>query len=1058
MSCRTRTEPNHVRRGTALLAIVGTVAIAAGAAPADRRAGRVEFNRDIRPILSDNCFLCHGPDKKNRKADLRLDDRESALALAAIVAGKPDESELIARIQSDDPEEMMPPPRSRKKLTAAQKELLGRWIAEGAEYQPHWAYVPPRRGEPPAVARRGWVRNPIDNFILATLESKAIEPSPEADRRTLLRRLALDLTGLPPTSEEVEAFVADTDPNAYERQVDRLLRSPHYGERMAVPWLDLVRYADTVGYHGDQNQNVFPYRDYVINAFNKNMPFDRFTVEQLAGDLLPNPTTEQLVATCFNRLNMMTREGGAQAKEYLAKYAADRVRTVSTTWLGSTMGCAECHDHKYDPFKSRDFYSLGAFFADVKQWGIYSSYAYTPNPELKGWSNDHPFPPEIEVESPNLLRRLERLKGEIHSLVAGSSAKLAGPGAPGAAFRAWCRQARAFLEEHPGGWAYPRVELADASARGDVTLLDGGEVLFNSDKPSRPQPRAKAKARARRASHTFALKAEPGWLAAIRVEAVPRPEHGGTVVRGGGESALVQVSAAWKPARGGKTRPLGFAWADADLKDPRYSNSLPVLGVKGGWKTSSQHRQSRQASVWLLDRPIQAAEGDQVLVTVTSNDVGCVRIGLSPLAVEDPRRPFPAEALAGALGSAPGERSAEQKAALNQAYLLGTSWDPAAFTRFQELRSQVLACRDGRAFVQVTQACDPLTMRVLPRGNWLDESGEIVVPAVPAFLPQPPNPEGRRLTRLDLARWLTAPENPLTARVFVNRLWKQFFGTGLSAVMEDVGAQGEPPVHPELLDWLAVEFRESGWNVKHAVKLLVMSATYRQDSRVRPELQEVDPNNRLLAAQSPRRLDAEFVRDNALAIAGLIDLELGGPSAFPYQPDGYYDNIQFPNRRYVADRDERQYRRGVYAHWQRTFLQPMLANFDAPSREECTASRTVANTPQQALTLLNDPTFVEAARVLAERLLTSPARSDGERIDRLYRRALSRPPKAREAESLERFLAAQRAQYRGQTDDANKLVQTGIDPVPAHLDRAELAAWTSVCRVVLNLHETITRY
>jgi hypothetical protein len=999
-----------------------------------RTAPPVEFNRDIRPILSENCFYCHGPDKNQRKAKLRLDDRAIALAKGAIVPGKPDESELVSRIFSTVADEQMPPPETHKKLTPAQKATLKRWIAEGAEYQPHWAYITPKRPPLPAVKDAGWVRDPIDAFILAGLEEKKVKPSPEADRRTLLRRLSFDLTGLPPTPEEVRAFVADRDPNAYEKQVDRLLASPHYGERMAVAWLDLVRFADTVGYHGDQNQHVFPYRDYVIDSFNANKPFDRFTVEQLAGDLLPNPTPEQLVATGFNRLNMVTREGGAQPNEYLAKYAADRVRTVSITWLGSTMGCCECHDHKFDPFTSKDFYAMEAFFADVKQWGVYADYGYTPNPDLKGVGNDHPFPPEVEVTSPYLVRRMEKLRHEMRQ-AAGH------PSRP--AFEAWLREARDFLAKHPDGWATPPATAVGKKGVEVAAQPDGSLLL--TGKPVKGEP-------------VLALQAEPGWVAAIRLELLPHPDHQNKVTRDGTDSATIQFAAAVKPADGGKELKLGFFYADADGHQPRYSNGSAVLGIfdRAGWRTLPQRKGERQTAVWLLDKPVRLGDGDQLVVTLTSDNAGCVRLSTSPFAGDEPLRP---ESLAAELNAAltAEKRTAEQDALLAVEYLRGTAADAAALAKVRLLDKDYFECRGGKAFSLVTQAWEPKVTRVLPRGNWQDESGEVVQPSVPRFLPQPPNPDGHRLTRLDLARWLTAPENPLTARVFVNRLWKQLFGVGLSAVMEDVGAQGEPPVNPALLDWLAVEFRESGWDVKHVVRLMVLSNAYRQDSRARPELRDLDPNNRLVAFQSPRRLDAEFVRDNALSIAGLIDPDVGGPSAKPYQPAGYYANIQFPDRTYVADRDERQYRRGVYVHWQRTFLHPMLANFDAPSREECTANRTVANTPQQALTLLNDPEFVEAARVLAQRVLAGEAANDAGRLERLYELVLARPPKEAERSSLTAFLDGQRSYYQANPADAHKLVHAGIASVPA-ANESELAAWASICRVVLNLHETITKY
>jgi hypothetical protein len=1057
--------------------VLGPLLLVLACAPAPAGAeDRVQFNRDIRPILSENCYFCHGPDRKHRDSGLRLDIREEAVGKEAIVPGKPDESELYLRVTSDDDLERMPPKKANKHLTAAQKELLGRWIAEGAEYQPHWAYVVPERPTVTAVKRREWVQNPVDAFILRRLEDRKLAPSREADRRTLLRRLSLDLVGLPPTPEEVARFLADDDPRAYERQLDRLLESPHYGERMAVPWLDLVRFSDTVGYHGDQNQRIFPYRDYVIAAFNANKPFDVFTIEQLAGDLLPDPTVEQRVATGFNRLNMMTREGGAQPKEYLAKYAADRVRTLATTWLGSTLGCAECHDHKFDPFTTRDFYRLEAFFADVKQWGVYSDYGYTPNPELKGWTNDYPFPPEIEVASPYLAQRQESVVQQMRAHLAAASSAI-----DPEAFAAWTEAARGFLGRAPSGWARPSVIVesvtapaaaarnaraprkkaaakgASAEAVVEVVAQDDQCLLLSGKK-------------ARADRHRFRLTPGPGWVAAIRLEVLPHAAHKGKVTRDGAASTLIQLSAALDRAGedGDKETPLPFAQAEADHSDPRYSSTAPLIGVRTGWKTSSQHPGAPQTAVWWLERPVLLAEGDQVVVTLRSENVGCVRVALSPFGALDPRRIEVDPSLIAALRADPASRTPEELRRLQAAYLAGTGSNAAVLAKLQALQTELLECRDGRAFTQVTLAMEPLVTRVLPRGNWQDESGDVVAPGIPEFLSHASSSagesasEGRRLTRLDLARWIVAHDNPLTARVFMNRLWRQFFGTGLSSVLDDVGAQGESPTHPELLDWLAVEFRDSGWNVKRMVKILVMSAAYRQDSRQRPELRTVDPGNRLVAAQSPRRLEAEFVRDNALAIAGLINLDTGGPSAHPYQPADYYANLQFPDRDYLADRDPRQYRRGVYMHWQRTFLHPMLANFDAPSREECTAVRTVANTPQQALTLLNDPTFVEAARVLAESLLAQGLGSDGARLEALYLRALARPPRAAERTSLLDFLGRMRRAYEESPEDARKLLAAGIATPPRGFvptgKEVEAAAWTSVCRVVLNLQETITRY
>lgn len=1006
------------------------------------RADEIRFNRDIRPILSDNCFHCHGPDPKNRKGKLRLDVREDAIAKEAIVPGKPEKSELLARLVSTDAEEVMPPPETHKTVTAPQRELLKRWIAAGAPYEAHWSYAPVIRPEVPKVADAKWPANPVDSFLLSRLEAAKIPPSPAADRRTLLRRLSLDLIGLPPTPAEVEAFVKDTSPKAYEKQVDRLLASPRFGERMAVPWLDAVRFADTVGYHGDQNQNVFPYRDYVIDSFNRNKPFDQFTVEQIAGDLLPNATTEQRVATGFNRLNMMTREGGAQPKEYLTKYAGDRVRTVSTAWLGSTLACAECHDHKYDPFSQADFYAMAAFFDDVKQWGVYSDYTYTPNPDLKGWDNDHPFPPEITVTNTYLLRREARLRNELTQLVA---AEVSGP--KRAAFDAWRKEMAAFVERWNHGWQTPFVPVVGMVAKNSkatIQALADGSALIGG------KPAADEKFTA-----SFGLQA--GRVAAIRLELIPDEAHKGSTLREGKAFGEVRLSAVLKPKAGKETK-LRFFDAQASSRIPYYSNGHEVLDVVGKWKVPAHSAKQTQTAVYLVDGPVAAAEGDVLLVTVESDDIGRFRVAASPLAAREALLSGISGQAAKALkASFPGSAG---RAELAERFVVSTAPSAEAYAGLKRLHGELKSIRNGAANTLVTVATtNLLTTRILPRGNWQDESQPVIKPATPHFLPGPKPVGDARLSRLDLGRWLTSRENPLTSRAYVNRLWKQFFGNGISNQPEELGAQGEPPTHPELIDWLAAEFMDSGWNVKHMAKLLVMSSAYRQDSKGRPELRDIDPNNRLLARQNPRRLEAEFVRDNALFIAGLLDPEIGGPSAFPYQPGGYYANLQFPDRDYVASRDERQYRRGLYSHWQRTFLNPMLANFDAPSREECAVDRLASNTPQQALTLLNDPSFVEAAKVFAEKLLSNPKlKTDEARLAQAFQTALLRPIKPAERESLLRLLAEQRKTFAAAPDDAAKLLKTGLAPANQKLNTIEHAAWTSIARVVLNLHETITRY
>jgi len=766
---------------------------------------KVDFQQHIRPILASHCYPCHGPDANTRKANLRLDRREDAVAAGAIVPGKPDQSELWRRITASDPAERMPPTGAKKPpLSPEQLERFRQWIAEGAVYTEHWSFAPLVRPEVPQVGAvqdiqgKPWpIRNPIDAFLAYRWQQEGIKPSPEADRITLIRRLSFDLRGLPPTVEEVRAFLADRSPNAYEKLVERFLASPHYGERMAVWWLDLVRYADSIGYHSDNPMNVSPFRDYVIAAFNSNKRFDQFTIEQLAGDLLPNPTREQRVATAYNRLLQTTEEGGAQAKEYIAKYAADRVRNFGQVWLGGTLMCAECHNHKYDPYTMVDFYSMAAFFADI--------------------------------------------------------------------------------QEAPVG------------------------------------------------------RREPGML-------VPDADQ------------------------------------ERRLEELRHAE-----------QAAQQAYRSRSAVI-----PVAALRQ---------------------------------------------EREAAQRA-------------EQARQHFEDTIPRVL----------ITISGPPRTVRLLRRGNWQDEGGPIMQPNTPAFLPPlPPLPPGQqRYTRLDLARWVVAPQNPLTARVMVNRLWKLFYGQGIARSLEESGTQGEWPTHPELLDWLAAEF-QSTWDVKHIVRLMVTTSAYRQSAQERADLRERDPLNRLLARQSRFRLDAEFIRDTALSISGLLVPKIGGPSVKPYQPPGYWAALNFPPREWIKDSGDKQYRRGLYTHWQRTFPHPAMIAFDAPSREECTCERPRSNIPQQALVLLNDPEFVEAARALAQKALKEGGPDDTQRIHWMWERATSRLPNAEETQVLLQLLQRHRQHYRDQPAAAQQLLKVGDHPVPSDWPAAEIAAWTNVARAILNLHETITR-
>jgi hypothetical protein len=769
-----------------------------------KAAELTSFNRDIRPLLSDRCYACHGPDSNRRESELRLDTQEGAHA-AAVVPGDAEISEVWLRITSDDPDTMMPPRDSKKPaLSSAERELIRQWIDAGAKYEPHWAYIAPKSASPPAAssdAAESRQENAIDEFVVAKLRDAGVHPSPEADLVTIARRVYLDLTGLPPTPEDIDAFLADERPDAYERLVDRLLASEAYGERMASWWFDLVRFASTVGYHGDQEHHVLPYRDYVIKAFNDNMPFDQFTIEQLAGDLLPDPTMWQKVASGYNRLLQTTHEGGAQDEEYRAKHLADRVRNYSETWLGASMGCAECHDHKFDPYTQDDFYSLGAFFADVDHYGSFEPISSNTTPTER--------PPEMLAWTLPVAKEAERLDVEIAKL----------------------------------------------------------------------------------------------------------------------EASLTGV-------------------------------------IKGDWK-----RRRR---------------------------------------------------------------------------------------RLLELKEERVELEGQFVPALIAQAISPREVRILPRGNWMDNSGAVVAPHTPRFLPQIEN-NGERATRLDLAKWTVSRDNPLTARVTVNRLWQRCFGVGLSKTAIDLGSQGECPPNQDLLDWLAIEFMDSGWDIKHIIRLIVTSQAYRQSSAERPDLATADPENRLVARQASIRLDAESIRDNALAVSGLLVQKVGGEVSRPYQPARYYETLNFPAREYEPTRDERQFRRAVYVHWQRQFLHPWLLAFDAPTREECTAQRPVSNTPTAALVLLNDPSYVEAARALASRALGADCSTDADRAAWTWRLATGRRPEAEEIDVLVTLLEAHRNHYRDDDASADELTAIGMTPRTKDADLGELAAWTSVCRVLLNLSETITR-
>jgi hypothetical protein len=982
--------------------------------PIPALAAPVEFNRDIRPILAESCFACHGPDTARRKAGLRLDTEDGAKA--ALQPGKPGESELFLRLTHEDSKKRMPPASANKTLTPAQIALVKEWIEEGAKYQPHWSLIAPARTALPAVKDARWGRNAIDRFLLARLDAEGLKPAPEADRRVLLRRLSFDLTGLPPTPEEVEAFLKDRSEKAYEAAVERLLKSRHHGERMAMYWLDLVRYGDTGGYHSDNHRDISPYRDYVIAAFNANKRFDVFTAEQLAGDLLPGAGAEQKIASGYNRLLMTTEEGGAQPKEYTAKYAADRVRNASAVWLGLTMGCAECHSHKYDPISIKEFYSFAAFFADV------SEVAVGRQPQTKILLPEHEL----------LLARLNQEAAE-------AKKALESPPTP-AALALWEKQALADLAAAKPSWTVLKPKAAASAGKSTLSVRDDGVVVAKGEDPDKD-------------THTLTLDSTIKGATGLRLEALADPPHQPRLGRGNGNFVLTKITV----TAGGK--PVKLVKAQADFSQAGFPVESLLKPKGAGWAVEGHaHNVPSRTAVFQFDRPLPPGE---VIVRLEYGSIypkhviARARLSLTTEAVPTlgGRAGVP-DAVAVALKVPAEKRTQPQQAAVLAHYRATAPELEALRRKVAELALQKATLEKNAPSTLISVATPPRTVRVLMRGNWLDDSGEVVQPGVPASLP--PLKGEKRLTRLDLAKWLTRADNPLTARVFVNRLWRLFYGQGLVPTLDDFGVQGQLPSHPELLDWLAVEFRESGWDVRHVIRLMVTSSAYRQSSVADAALRARDPYNQLFARQSRFRLDAEMIRDNALAVSGLLVTKVGGPSVKPYQPAGYWAYLNFPTREWVNDTGESQYRRGLYTYWQRTFPHPSLLAFDAPSREECTAERPRSNTPQQALVLLNDPTYVEAARVLAAHVVAS-AKDDATRLEAAYRRVLGRSPREAEAKVLLPLLVKHRKEYQADPAAAAALLSVGQAPAPPGADRPELAAWTSVARVLLNLHETITR-
>jgi hypothetical protein len=1181
-----------------------TLVMAAAVPP--KPVAPIRYGRDIRPILSDRCFGCHGPDANKRKENLRLDLAESATAprdeSAAIVPGSKAQSLVWARINHHDPEEVMPPPDSnRRALSAEEKERIGRWIDQGAVYEPHWAFTPPQRPFVPSMADDGWCRNDIDRFIFARLEQEGVPPSAEADRETLVRRVTLDLTGLPPTPEEIDAFVADDRPDALERWVDRLLTEEpwrtRYAERMAVPWLDQARYADTCGIHMDAGRTIWPWRDWVLRAYRDNMPFDRFLTEQLAGDLLPDATDQQKVASGFNRNHVTTDEGGAIPEEYLVEYAVDRASTTGAVFLGLTMGCARCHEHKFDPISQDEFYQFYAFFNSIEEPGLYSQ---LPDPK-RAFEPFMAVPtPEQKAELAELAAKIEREKRELETPVPEDEAQRA-----------------AFLAELPAkmglGWEAVRVVGAEAGAGGATLTVQGdGSVLASGKNPDQDE-------------HTIMLETEATGLRLISLEAltdasmpegkVGRAFNGNAVLTG----VSVEAASVADPTQRQEIRPV-WAWADHEQGDGdfRVVNVLDTSDDRG-WAVDAHRRPDGRVAVLLAEQPFGYEGGTRLTARLqyksiyAKHTLGRVRLGLGRIGEEGLRAlpvatgtwhlvgPFPADSgeLAYTTAFGPetepgldlkrnfgfgnqfwhpvvalqdGKLNGDLPQGTNATYVGRTLYVPAPtkldlslgsddgfrlFLNGTEVASKQidrsLAADQDRATIELPAGTSTLVMKIVNTGGaagfyykpdpvpdqlagplvaailpdaarsadlngrmvraWREAfspdyrrrtqrlaelekrhaevDGEVPRTMIMKELPQPREtfvlmrgvydkpdksrpaprgvpavlgalPEGVPRDRLGLAQWLVSAENPLVARVAMNRLWEMLFGTGLVRTSEDFGHQGEWPSHPELLDWLAVEFREGGWDVQKMLKLMVTSSTYRQSSRVRPEVKERDPDNRLLAYFPRRRLLAEQIRDQALFVSGLLVEKMGGPSVKPYQPMGLWEEVAMPQsntRIFQRGEGEELWRRSMYTYWKRAAPAPAMLTLDAPTRESCTIRRPTTNTPLQALVLWNDEQFVEAARELALRVLEADVSGadDQSRLTDLFRRCTGRRPDKGELDDLGAALGLFRARFREAPDDARGLLEAGERPVPDGIDRAELAAWTMIASSVLNLDSTICR-
>jgi hypothetical protein len=1019
---------------------------------------RLDYNRDVRPILSENCFACHGFDEKARQADLRLDVAESALAdregVPAIVPGNPDESELWRRVTSEDEAELMPPPESHKTLTAEQKEVLRRWIEEGVVYAKHWSFIPPVKADLPEVSDESWVRNEIDRFVLARLEKDALKPAPEADRWTLVRRLSLDLTGLPPSAAEAEAFVEDDRPDAYEQLVERLLASPHYGERMALEWLDAARYADTNGYSIDGGRHMWLWRDWVIDAFNRNKPYDEFLVEQLAGDLLPEPSDANLIATGFQRNNMVTHEGGTIPEENLTNYNVDRVKTLGEAVLGLTLGCCQCHDHKYDPLTQRDYYRLYAYFNALSDQGLDGDRGRNPRPVF---------------EAQTVLKTDEL--PELRQRIAAVREKLAAPNA--AAVTAWADKQRKIQAERGKDFATHAVKLIQVSTPnsgagfgiedGMVRIRHGAELVAYDVSLQLPELNAPVTG-LRIVFHPLAEMRGGGWGHGTLEDAPPAAEATPQIRATKGTFVLTSFSASAESVPGDQVNLhelLDIRRVTANCWDAAYRPE-GVLDTRGhdGWSPDVTHDGPVHITV-SLETPIDARQTPFVTTQLNFGHLRSLvaaKIEILAMTGVDDGSELPAEVIA-AIETPDAERTDEQQQRLSEYFANHSEEMRALRVELANLEERVGVLTKKFPTMVMDEAEAPRETFILRRGDY-SQPTEKVTSGTPEVLPA--LPEGAPASRLGLAQWATMRENPLTARVAVNRIWQMLFGAGIVRTPADFGAQGEWPTHPELLDWLAVDFVERGWDVKALVRQIVSSATYRQASVASDESLATDPANRLLARGARFRLPAELIRDSALKVSGLLVDRLGGPSVNPYTPGNlwreisHYGSTPATSQTFEQDHGEKLYRRSLYTYWKRTVPPPNMVVFDAPNRETCVVSRPATTTPLQALVLLNDVQFVEAARAFAERILGRDDDDQG-RLKWALVECVSREPSKLELDVLIRALERERRYYQRNEAAATEYLSNGESARNAAIPVVEHAAWSQVASMLLNLSETVTR-